>query len=248
MTPRLNYLKVIVATAAAVLLSTLAAATTMVEVNLAKIVDNTEKAFLGTVQKVEVVETKDGWAERVTFTVDEAIFNVRADETVTWNQARMGKDFRFPGMPQYQAGEQHAIFLAGKGRGSDLQAPYALGQASFRAKVVPETGEVLLMNQFQNKNLTKGLDGKGLAEEIVASDAQSRNVVLSADEQRQKAEETHGQLMSVSSGSVSFTQLKDVANSIRKIDNAAERFAVSDDQQQRPRVIMTEDADTHDHK
>ncbi len=242
-----KFLKMAMAAIAVAVIASVAVATSMVRVNLAQIVENSEKSFLATVQSVEVVNTADGWAEKVSVVVDEPIYGTSAGETVVWFQARSGEAFRFPGMPDFHVDEQYAVFLSRKGLGTNFQAPFALGQAAFRAHRVKKTGEVILVNEFRNENLFAGLDTKALAEEIVSQDAQQRGVSMSKEERVEKVQQEQSKMMSAGGGGVSVGQLRELATTIKSIDNAATRFALPTDQAAKPMIMTTDEEAHHDH-
>ena len=78
-----------IAAAALVSLGASAFATSMVPVNLAQIVENTDKAFVAKIESVEVVQTPKGWAEKVTVKVSDPVLGaVQASESVSWQQFR----------------------------------------------------------------------------------------------------------------------------------------------------------------
>lgn len=163
-------------------------ATTMVPANLAQIVEKAEKGFVGTVQSVEVVRAQRGWAEKVTVLVSEGVVgNVKAGDTVVWLQARSGENVRLPGMPEYKAGEEHMIFLAGKAKGSDLQAPMALGQGSFRVHKEKASGQKLARNGFQNANLFDGLDTEAIAVAVVEQQGAGAKLSVAARQKQVQA-------------------------------------------------------------
>lgn len=143
-------------------------ATSMVPVNLAQIVENTDKAFVGQIVSVGIVQTPKGWADKVTVKVSEPVLGkVKGGDLVEWLQYRPGRDIPLPGMPEYKAGDEHLIFLAGKGVGTEFQAAYGLGQGSFRVHRNTQTGEVIVRNDFMNSSLFSGLDSAAVADAVI---------------------------------------------------------------------------------
>ncbi|PKO17604.1 hypothetical protein CVU37_08975 [candidate division BRC1 bacterium HGW-BRC1-1] len=205
----------------------IANAVSMLPVNLAQIVENTEKAFVGTIQSVEVVETPNGWAEKVTATVKEAVLGeVKAGDTVSWLQYRMGEVARLAGMPKYAAGEEHLIFLAGKGLGTDFQAAYGLGQGSFRVHRNVDTGEAFVRNEFMNSQLFKGVDTEALATAIVDNDPVQRR--LTASEKTRVTTRRAAQLTLQNYGASDLDGIKAAAQAMKAVKNPSVKFAAKD--------------------
>jgi hypothetical protein len=215
---RMNHMKTFVAGLAVALLSAWAFATTMVPVNLAEIVENTEKAFVCVVQATEIVETPNGWAEKVTVQVtDPVLGKVRAGESVSWLQFRNGKDVRLSGMPSYQPGEEHMIFLSGKGRGTDFQAPFALGQGSFRVHTETATGEKFARNEFANAHLFEGLDADLVAQAIV--DEENSQQGLDAAGKARRVQARKASLAGLRAGAQRLDDLKAAARAMKAKGN-----------------------------
>ncbi|MEO8376986.1 MAG: hypothetical protein ABI579_04885 [Candidatus Sumerlaeota bacterium] len=143
-------------------------ATTVAPTNLAKIIKYTENGFVGTVKSVEVVQTDNGWADKVTAEIGQNVLGTaQGGQTIVWYQARMSEKFPIAGMPKYEIGGEYLIFLAGRGRGTDFQAPYALGQGCFKVTRGAD-GSVSAKNENGNTNLMRGLDAKKVADTVRA--------------------------------------------------------------------------------
>lgn len=164
-------------------------ATSLVAVNLADLVAHSEKAFAGRVVATDVVETEFGWGDYVAVEVTEDLLgNAAPATTVSWVQARLAKEVPFPGMPRFAVGETRLVFLAGHGRGTCFQAPYALGQGAFILQQDKETGKTLVRNEFGNADLTATLNTDALAKRMAELDPATKS--KSASEKQQKAEAT----------------------------------------------------------
>jgi hypothetical protein len=206
------------------LLAASAFATSLVPVNLAQIVENTDKAFVGEVKSVEVVKTPKGWAEEVTVKVSDPVLGaVRAGETVSWLQYRVGEQARMPGMPKYATGEEHMIFLAGKGAGTDFQAAYGLGQGSFRVHRDKETGQAFVRNEFMNAQLFTGLDTDALSAAIVDQDAATRG--LAADAKSAAAGRAKASLANKRMGATDIDGIKSAAKALSSKLSPSKAFA-----------------------
>jgi hypothetical protein len=136
-------------------------ATTVMPANLAELTDNAGKAFVGTVTSQEVVAVGEGWGERITAEVHEAILGTTADAKVTWTQYRMGEQTRMAGMPEYEVGRTYLIFLNAPAANSPYTAPTNLGQGVF-VVTSGSSGAVRARNQFNNAHLYAGLELKQL--------------------------------------------------------------------------------------
>jgi hypothetical protein len=157
-----------VAVAASMLLTSVSFAVTMVPINLAQIVELSDKAFVGTVASVKVVKTENRWADEITVKVTEPVLGaVQAGDTVTWQQFRTNENIRLPGVPQYQEGGEYLVFLAGKATPRGFQAAVGLGQGSFRVHRNTQTGQALARNEFMNAQLFEGLDTDLVAGAVV---------------------------------------------------------------------------------
>ena len=226
----MNRMKRFLALCAMVLLAGAAGishATSLAAVNLAQIVENTEAAFVGTVRSVEVVETPKGWAEKVTAEVKEPILGgVQAGQTVVWLQYRVSEIARMPGMPKYAEGEEHLLFLAGKGTGTDFQAAYGLGQGSFRVHRERDTGRAFVRNEFMNAQLFMGIDTEELAKAVVEADPERSRLapeVKTATVTRQQA-----QFRTQRMGATDLETIKQAAKALGSVKNPSARFAAKD--------------------
>ena len=201
-----------------------APAVTMIPVNLAKIVEYTEKAFVGEVRSVEAIETPQGWADKVTMVVTENIIgDAEPGQIVTWNQFRGSKDSRMQDMPTYTPGEERLIFLAARASGSQLQAPYGLGQGTFSIKRDAVTGRAKVLNGYGNAHLFQNLDTKEVASRIVAQDqVQSR---LAAPQKARAVDRLSAQLASVNANSLDLATIKNAAQVMAKEKNPSVKFA-----------------------
>lgn len=201
-----------------------ASALTMVPVNLGLMVEYTDKAFVGKAVSMQPVETSQGWADEVTFQVTEPVIGkVTAGETVTWLQRRSGEQVPMPGMPRYEGGQEYMIFLAGKAPDSQLQAPYALGQGTFRVHRDRSTGAVYARNEFENASLFQGVDTEALATAI--EDAKPATAKLAPAEKAKRARSTHSKLHSLRAGAVDLQTLKDAAKTLKSSGAPRTKFA-----------------------
>ncbi len=199
-------------------------AVTMVPVNLAKIVEYTEKAFVGEVRSVETIQTAQGWADKVTMVVTENVLgDAEPGQLVIWNQFRGSKEAPMQDMPTYTPGEERLVFLAAKAAGSELQAPYGLGQGIFKVQRQPVSGRTTVLNSFGNSNLFQNLDTKEVATKIVETDqAQSR---LAAPQKTMAVDRLSAQLSSVSASSLDLTTIKNAAQVMAKEKKPSVKFA-----------------------
>lgn len=224
------------ATAAVLLLPAAALATSMIPVNLPTIVDKSEKAFVGTVVSSERVETARGWADRITVRVTEDVYGTAEGEEVTWLQKRISEAQDIPGMPKYEAGGEHLIFLAGKGPGADFQAPYALGQGSFRVHRNADTGEALVRSEFLNAQLFTGADTDAIADAMLDGNPQTRSL---AGERREAARKRMAiTLTNRRAGASNLSTVTDAARAIKRAPNRARFARAGASGDQPPAVIL----------
>ena len=201
-----------------------ALATSLAPVNIAQIVENTDKAFVATVESVEVVQTPKGWAEKVTVKVSDPVLgSVQSGETVSWLQYRVAEQVRLPGMPKYAAGEEHLIFLAGKGQGTDFQAAYGLGQGSFRVHRELATGQAFVRNEFMNAQLFDGVNADLVATVMVEQNAATRS--LSGNAKAAAATRTRASLANQHSGATDMEALKGAAKALATSKTPSKSFA-----------------------
>lgn len=202
---------------------TLAPAVTMVPVNLAQIVEHTEKAFVGTVTGSEVVQLSKGWADKITVKVSDPVLgSVKAGDTVTWLQYRIGKEIPVAGMPKYKVGDEHLIFLAGKGRNTEFQAAYGLGQGSFRVHREKATGKALVRNDFMNAHLFENLDTALIADTIVGQDAKLN--ALTADKRAAAAKRVEANVTQVRTGASDLDSMKNVVKALGSKPTPSQAF------------------------
>ena len=203
-------------TAAAIIAATLTAgATSLAPVNFAQIVEKTEKAFLCTIGTVELQQTSNGWADKVTVKVTESwIGSANAGDTVSWLQYRLSEDVPLPGMPVYKPGEEHLIFLSAKGLGTDFQAPYALGQGSFTVHRDKENGQAYVRNAFANQGLFSGVNTGELSAVIVDDQPSAKS--STAEAKAIEAKRVDSQLKSLRAGATELGALKNAALALKK--------------------------------
>ncbi len=154
-----THAKITLVSVAVLILTVGLPAITVVDANLAQIVEHTDKAFVGTVTGVEVVQVNgDQWASQITVSVSQGVLGgAAAGETVTWTQARPNEHTPYCGMPQYQVGGEHLVFLSATAGDSPFSAPVALGHGSFRCET-NANGVTTATNAFGNGALFSGLD------------------------------------------------------------------------------------------
>lgn len=214
--------------ASLVLLVAPAFATSLAPVNIAQIVENTDKAFVATVESVELVQTPKGWAEKVTVKVgDPVLGSVQSGETLSWLQYRMAEQVRLPGMPKYAAGEEHLIFLAGKGQGTDFQAAYGLGQGSFRVHRELATGQAFARNEFMNAQLFDGVNADLVATVMTDQNAATRS--LKGDARSEAVARTKVSLANQHSGATDLEALKGAAKALATSKTPSTSFAAPAD-------------------
>lgn len=136
-------------------------ATSAMPNNLAELVDGSGKAFVATVVEQKVIPVGEGWGERITVEVHEALRGTQDGDKLTWTQYRLGQETRLPGMPQYEVGRTYLIFLRDSAPGSPFTAPVGLGQGVF-VIATSSTGVIRARNQFNNAHIYAGLDLKQL--------------------------------------------------------------------------------------
>lgn len=217
--------KLIAAVAAAAMLfgGGVAQATSMIPVNLATIVEYTEAAFVGKAVSVEIVQTADGWADKVTMTVTEPILGkVEAGQEIVWHQARTTEQVPIPGMPGYAAGREYLIFLSRKGEGTQFQAPFALGQGAF--DVIREGGaKPAVRNQFMNATLFTGLDMEKVATAAVQADPATRS--LSGQARSQAVTRKRAAYGAARPGASSLSAIKEIAKTLAADPKPSQTFA-----------------------
>lgn len=139
--------------------ASLAGATTMIPVNLEHLVKYADRAFVCTVDNVEIIDVDGLKGERVTVTVSRAVLGeVEDGGTVTWIQYRPNEIAPLPSMPQYEIGGEYLIFLAGYAEGSSFTAPVALNQGAFTIVTNEETGAEQPVNAYNNQYLYAGMN------------------------------------------------------------------------------------------
>lgn len=201
----------LILTALLALFSSAAFALSTIPVNLGLIVQFTENGFVGTPVSTEVVDTPQGWADKITFKVTEPIVgSAKKDDTVSWLQIRSSQNVPMAGMPKYTNGQEYAIFLAAKAEGSALQAPYALGQGTFKIERNSATGAAVAVNSQGNASLFNNIDTQQLSVAIADNQPGTR----SPSEKAAKAQQIQGSLSSVG-GPINLDTLKVAAQTIK---------------------------------
>lgn len=199
-------------------------ALSMLPVNLAKIVKYTENAIVGTVISSTAIETPQGWADKIEVLVTEPVFgSARTGQTLTWYQARSSEQAPLSGMPRFEPGSIHLVFLAAKAPASLFQSPFALGQGSFVLSHDPATGETVARNDFMNASLFDGLDILAIAKAAAAREPGAAK--LSLDARATKASQLHQRLAPGRSGATSLEALKLAAQTLKSSSDPEQTFA-----------------------
>jgi len=186
-------------------------ATTVIAVNLAKMSETAESAFVVRIDAVESTTTVEGSYDVVSGIVVDSVFgDVQTSEPVSWKQFRVSRAATLAGMPTYEIGKEYLIFLSGKGRGTEFQMPVGMGQGAFKAIRTP-SGDMMVRNAFMNSTLSAGLDTTAAAKAIINDSPRTRGLTRGARES--EARRLQEQL-----------RPKPVGNSFRDIKEAARFF------------------------
>ena len=182
-----------------------------------------DKAFVGTVTSVKVVNTASGWADEIAVKVSEPVLGaVQAGETVVWQQYRSNETIPQPGVPEYHEGEECLVFLAGKATPTGLQAAVGLGQGSFRVHRNTQTGQVLARNAFMNAQVFDGLDTDLIAGAIVDQEPTAKS--LDAKTRNQKVKRVGSTLANRHAGASDLASLVAAAKAMKTKDKPSETF------------------------
>lgn len=136
--------------------------TTLVRQDLASLVDQAELIFVGTVVHTQAVETKDeAFAfTYVTFEVEDALKGSAADSQLTLRFAGAelgGQVFEVRGMPTFELGGRHLLFVEGNGRAGCPLVGWWQGKLDFAAH--PFSGETVLLDA--NRQVVNGIERQG---------------------------------------------------------------------------------------
>jgi hypothetical protein len=200
-----------------------ARATSLVPLNLARIVEGAESAFVGEVVEAKAVQAPGGWAERISVRVSEPVFGqVEAGQVVSWLQFRFDGRTRLPGMPLYREGAEYLVFLTGKGRGTEFQLACGLGQGSFQVHR-GEDGQAWARNEFRNANLWRGLDAGKVAEASAQRDPAFR--ALPPEQKALRVGRIRDGMLRSRQGASGLGELAEAARTLKAFDKPSERFA-----------------------
>lgn len=212
------------AAAAALLIAASVHATSMRSINLAETVEAAEKAFVGEVLTSTVVALPGGgFAEEVRVHVTRAIFGTTDGDVVMWLQARNSEEIRLPGMPRFNAGEEHLVFLYPKAPGSQMQAPVGLGQGAFRVHRNLETGEAFVRNEFMNRHLFQNLDVRAIAAASVQEEIATART-LTAEAQARLVAGAESRITRTHSGATEIESFIRTVQVLKAVPNPSEHF------------------------
>lgn len=136
--------------------------TTLVRQDLTSLVDEAELIFVGTVVHTQAVETKDEQFAftYVTFEVEDSLKGAAADSQLTLRFAGAdlgGLVYEVRGMPTFEVGGRHLLFVEGNGRAGCPLVGWWQGKLDFAAH--PFTGETVLLDV--NRRVVDGIERQG---------------------------------------------------------------------------------------
>lgn len=172
-------------TGVACVMMSVASATTVLPVNLARMTELADVAYVVRIESVETTQSGKYAVDKVQGVVTEPVLgDGQTSQPVQWQQLRFSQNMIIPGMPVYVPGQEYLVFLSGKSVESGCQMPVGLQQGAFSV-IRGAGGAALVRNDLGNATIAAGLDVPRVARDMAAQEMVTRGRSAAATESRE---------------------------------------------------------------